>query len=549
MIEPKPAATVAVTRDADAGLEVLLLQRTHSAVFMPGVYVFPGGAVDDGDREPGLASRVHGIDEASANRMVGVPEDGLAYLMAAIRECFEEAGLLLADRARGALDAKDVELARLRRGLNAGEYTLARLCEELDLRLGADRMAYLSHWITPPGPPRRYDTRFFVVTAPPGQAASHDGVETVDHVWIQPEEALARNRRGELPLGTPTIGTLRLLAGFNNTEQLLHHARRQPAPATPEPIEVSGRDGPRLVHPEEPAYAEVAKLRDEGLGGAGYEVIPGVARALSRRVTRLTAPNPGVMTGPGTNTYLVDGGDALAVIDPGPELTPHLDAIVTTAARPINWILATHTHRDHSPAARELQRRTGARVLGMRPPEDGTQDREFAPDRVLHHGERLRIGDATLRAFHTPGHASNHLCYFLEEEQILFSGDHVMQGSTVVINPPDGHMGDYLRSLYELLREDIAYIAPGHGFLMGQPEAAIDRIITHRMARETRVLSSMKRHGAASEAHLLTEVYADVPAALHGVAARSLLAHLIKLQEEGVLNRSGSTWRLAPRVE
>lgn len=542
MIEPRPAATVAVTRDADAGLEVLLLQRTHSAVFMPGVYVFPGGAVDDGDRDPRLASRVRGIDEASANRMVGVSEGGLAYLMAAIRECFEEAGLLLADPARGALDAKDADLARLRQRLNAGEYTLARLCEELDLRLSADRMAYLSHWITPPGPPRRYDTRFFVVAAPPGQTAGHDGVETVDHVWIQPEAALARNRRGEFPLGAPTIGTLRVLAGFDSTEQLLHHARRQGAPAARAPIEVTGRDGPRLVHPEEPAYAEAAKLRDEGLGGAGYEVIPGVARTLSRRVTRLTAPNPGVMTGPGTNTYLVDGGDALAVIDPGPALTPHLDAIVSTASRPINMILATHTHRDHSPAAGELRRRTGARVFGMPPPEDGTQDRDFVPDRVLHHGERLRIGNATLRVIHTPGHASNHLCYLLEEEQILFSGDHVMQGSTVVINPPDGHMGDYLRSLNELLREDIAYIAPGHGFLIGDPYAAIDRIITHRMARETRVLTAMKRRGAASEADLLTEVYADVPAALHGVAARSLLAHLIKLRDDGVLRESEPGW-------
>lgn len=546
MIEPRPAATVAVTRDADHGLEVLLLRRTDSAVFMPGVFVFPGGAVDDIDHEPALAARAGGIDETAASRMIGVRDGGLAFLLAAIRECFEEAGLLLAECGRGAEDVKDIDLARWRRRLIAGECTLAGLCEEFDLRLHADRLVYLSHWITPPGPPRRYDTRFFVAPAPAGQTASHDGHETVDHVWITPEEALARNRRGEFSLGSPTVRTLRTLAGFGTTEQLLHRTRRQrhADPTSRGPIMATGRDGPRLVHPNEPAYAEVAKLRGEGLEGAAYEVIPGVVQALSQRVRRLTAPNPGVMTGPGTNTYLVGSGSELAVIDPGPESLPHLDAIVSAAGRLIRWILATHTHRDHSPAARELKRRTGAQVLGMPPPQDGSQDRQFTPDRLLRHGERLRIGDATLRAIHTPGHASNHLCYLLEEERMLFSGDHIMQGSTVVINPPDGHMGDYLRALNVLHGEDIAYIAPGHGFLLGDPYAVIDRIMSHRMAREGKVLAAMKRLGEASEADLLPEVYDDVPDALHGVAGRSLLAHLIKLRDDGTLRQSGSIWHL-----
>lgn len=546
MIEPRPAATVAVTRDADDGLEVLLLQRSHSAVFMPGVFVFPGGAVDDVDHEPGLAARADGVDEVSASRMIGVRDGGLAFLLAAIRECFEEAGLLLAGRGPGAVDVKDIDLPRWRRRLIAGECTLAGLCEALDLRLHADRMAYLSHWITPPGPPRRYDTRFFVAPAPPGQTASHDGDETVDHVWIAPEEALASNRCGELPLGSPTIRTLRILAGFETTGQLLEQTRRQRyADSTPcGPIMAAGRDGPRLVHPQEPAYAEVAKLREEGLEGASYELIPGVVQMLSQRVSRLTAPNPGVMTGPGTNTYLVGSGDQLAVIDPGPESMPHLDAIVSAAGQSIRWILATHTHRDHSPAARELKRRTDAQVLGMPPPAEGSQDRQFAPDRVLQHGERLRVGDATLRAIHTPGHASNHLCYLLEEERMLFSGDHIMQGSTVVINPPDGHMGDYLRALDALHGEDIACIAPGHGFLLGDPYAVINRIMSHRMAREGKVLAAMKRLGEASEADLLPEVYDDVPGALHGVAGRSLLAHLIKLRDDGALRQSGSVWHL-----
>ncbi len=544
MIEPKPAATVVIARDADEGVEVLLLQRTHSAVFLPGVYVFPGGAVDDGDRDPALMSRAPGIDEASANRMLGVSVGGSGYILAAIRECFEEAGLLLADAGGGAV-ASNAELAHWRRRLSEGDLDLPGLCEALDLRLHADRLVYLSRWITPPGPPRRFDTRFFVAPAPPGQCAGHDGRETVDHLWIQPGESLNRNRRGELLLGSPTIRTLHAAAGFETVDQLLEHARQRRAPRPRVPLTASGRDGERRVHPDEPAYAEIDKLRKEGLGSPSYEVIPGVVQTLSPRVRRLTASNPGVMTGPGTNTYLVGGGDELAVIDPGPDLDAHVDAIVDAANGAIRWILTTHTHRDHSPAARALQRRTGARVLGMPPPPDGSHDRQFTPDRVLRHGERLPVGDATLRAIHTPGHASNHLCYLLEEEQILFSGDHVMQGSTVVINPPDGHMGDYLRSLDELHGEDIAYIAPGHGFLLDDPYTVINRIIAHRTDREAKVLAGMRRLREATEADLLPEVYDDVPAALHGVAGRSLLAHLIKLRDDGALRESGSLWTLA----
>jgi len=541
MIEPRPAATVAVTRDTDAGLEVLLLQRTHSAQFMPGVFVFPGGAVDAADREPLPLSRTGGVDDRQASRMIGMPQGGLAFLLAAIRECFEEAGLLLADTAGSGMGA---ELAAWRRRLDQGELTLARLCEHLDLRLHVDRMAYLSHWVTPPGPPRRYDTRFFVAPAPSGQAVSHDGNELIDHLWVAPWEALARNQRGELPLGSATIRTLRILAEFDGTEQLISHARQRAGPAPSGPVRATGRDGPRLVQPGEPAYQELAKLHAEGLAMGSYEIIPGVMRTLSRRVKRLTAPNPGMMTGPGTNTYLLDTGDGLAVIDPGPESSGHLDALIGAADGPIGWILATHTHPDHSPAARQLKSRTGARVIGLPPPAGEIQDHSFVPDQVPVHGDRLRLGELVLRVIHTPGHASNHLCYLLEDEQLLFSGDHIMQGSTVVIGPPDGNMRQYLEALDALYMEDIAYIAPGHGFLMGDPYQVIDRISCHRMARENKVLRRLGALGEASEDTLLGAVYDDVPAALHGVAGRSLLAHLIKLRDDGVVSQAGPAWRL-----
>ena len=199
----------------------------------------------------------------------------------------------------------------------------------------------------------------------------------------------------------------------------------------------------------------------------------------------------------------------------------------------IKWILCTHTHMDHSPAAAALKAATGAQLLG-RPAPPG-QDASFAPDFVLENGQRVDLGEISLRAIHTPGHASNHLCYLLEQTKMLFTGDHVMQGSTVVINPPDGDMRAYLHSLEKLLAEDIAIIAPGHGYLIGAPRKELKRLIAHRLAREQKVVSALVKIGPASVDELLPLVYDDVPARIHRVAARSLTAHLDKLAAEGAL--------------
>ncbi|MBA1147997.1 MBL fold metallo-hydrolase [Ectothiorhodospiraceae bacterium WFHF3C12] len=543
-MEPRPAATVVVARDGASGLEVLLLQRTHTAVFMPGVFVFPGGAVDDADQDTGRWAGSVPNDDAEASRMLGVARGGLAYLIAAVRECFEEAGVLLADHRDGVAVGGDntLDLVVLREQVCNGELELAELCQAHGLRLHTDQMGYLAHWVTPPGPPRRYDTRFFVAEAPPAQDAAHDGSETIDHVWINPAEALRLNRGGQFPLGSPTIRTLRTLAEFRNVGEALAHGRQGPARAPTAPVSADGRDGRRLIHPGEPAYAEIAKLHREGVSAPAYELIPGVVTRLSPRIRRVVAPNPGVMTGPGTNTYIVGTADACAVIDPGPDIEAHVGEI-EAAAGTIGWILTTHTHRDHSPASRALRARTGARVLGMPAPHHGGQDTGYHPDYVPTHGERLSIDpETTLRVIHTPGHASNHLCFLLEEENVLFSGDHVMQGSTVVINPPDGDMGAYLQSLEALCHEDLAFIAPGHGFLMGDPHRVIDRIVSHRLAREAKVAQCLQRLGGADERTLVGCVYDDVPETMHGVAGRSLLAHLIKLQDEGAATQRGGVW-------
>ena len=265
---------------------------------------------------------------------------------------------------------------------------------------------------------------------------------------------------------------------------------------------------------------------------------------LSERVRRLTAPNPGYMTGPGTNSYLVGDGDTLAVIDPGPDDLQHVEALLRESGAALRYILATHTHMDHSPAARRLKALTGAEVLGMPAPLHARQDQDFAPDRVLRHGERIAVGNATLRVVHTPGHASNHLCYLLEEEKLLFTGDHIMQGSTVVINPPDGNMQAYFDALRALLQEDLEWLAPGHGFLIDHPHRAVRRLLAHRQTREDKVLRACARPAATLDA-LLPRVYDDVPAERHAMAARSLFAHLEKLAAEGKAVMDGEAWRAA----
>ncbi|HNI64139.1 MAG TPA: MBL fold metallo-hydrolase [Pseudomonadales bacterium] len=264
---------------------------------------------------------------------------------------------------------------------------------------------------------------------------------------------------------------------------------------------------------------------------------PGEAVAVAPNVLRLTAPNPGVMTGPGTNSYLV-GTKAVAVIDPGPADAGHVAALLAAAPGPIRWILVTHTHLDHSPAAALLREKSGAQLVGMPAPEHGAQDKKFKPGRIMIQDERLVGDDFVLTAIHTPGHASNHLCYLLEEEGLLFTGDHIMSGSTVVIAPPDGDMASYLASLALLKRYPLKRLAPAHGGILEQPAAVIDWLIAHRLGREAKVVEALAAAPDSTLDELLPVVYQDVQALLFPVAKHSLTAHLLKLKDEGRARRS-----------
>jgi len=267
----------------------------------------------------------------------------------------------------------------------------------------------------------------------------------------------------------------------------------------------------------------------------------GKVQELAPGVRRLLAPNPGLMTGPGTNTYLL-GEEEVAVLDPGPAIPKHIEAIQEATPAPIRWIVVTHTHADHSPAARPLAQATGAQLLGRAPPAGSNQDQTFAPDRGLDDGDRLESTEFSIRAVHTPGHASNHLCYLHEGLRWVFTGDHVMSGSTVVINPPDGHMGDYLQSLNRVKALNAAKLAPGHGDLLDDPATVLDWIISHRLQREAKVLAVLESSGGGTLGELVKEVYDDVAARLHGLAERSLLAHLIRLGENNLAREEGHSW-------
>ncbi|MEE4161913.1 MAG: MBL fold metallo-hydrolase [Woeseiaceae bacterium] len=273
---------------------------------------------------------------------------------------------------------------------------------------------------------------------------------------------------------------------------------------------------------------------------APWPSLPAYAE-LADGVARVLAPNASMMTGPGTNTYLF-GRRQVAVVDPGPASPEHIDNIIDRAPGPIRWVLVTHTHPDHSPGAEPLASRTGAELLGRPAPAGPHQDATFRPTRVLEDGDVLETDEFRLEVIHTPGHASNHVCYQHAATNWIVTGDHVIDGSTVVIDPPDGNMAEYLDALAKVRDRRPAALLPGHGERIDAPREVIDWIIEHRLAREAKVLAALGNHPARTTHELVPHVYQDAPEHLHGLAERSLLAHLVKLEAEGRAASSDGRW-------
>ncbi|HUD95689.1 MBL fold metallo-hydrolase [Sphingobium sp.] len=283
------------------------------------------------------------------------------------------------------------------------------------------------------------------------------------------------------------------------------------------------------------------------------ELPTGLLMPLSPLVARVLAPNPSPFTYTGTQTYVV-GAQAVAIIDPGPDDADHLAALIAAiAGRPVVAILCTHTHRDHSPAARPLAQATGAPVIGCAPltlDDDGPRadaafDADYRPDRILTDGERVTGQGWTLEAVATPGHTSNHLCFALLEENVLFTGDHVMGWSTSVISPPDGDMSAYMRSMQRLLDRADAIYYPAHGDPIEMPQRLVRGMMGHRKQREGQILRFLERNGESAIPDMVADMYKGVDPRLYGAAGRSVLAHLIDLDGRGLAAPTGDgRWQI-----
>ena len=528
------AATVLLLRDTPKGIEVLMTRRSATASFVPGAFVFPGGGIEAQD------SRCHAL----ARRRPTQSDLHLTEAIAAIRESFEELGVLLARRRDGTpVQASDI--ATLER-----EAPFAAQCATLGLSLMTDEVFVLARWITDRDLPKRFDVPFLVARMPADQTPVADNSEQFEPVWVSPADALARHRDGKFFMIFPTIRTLEYLQGYADVQAVLDACA-----VTEEPLFTScprtglraGREARYMEH--EAPFGELALVCPDGqivhpLDWQSEQPVP-----LLKNLQRLTAPNPGAMTGPGTNSYLVgDASTGYIVIDPGPADDAHLDKLWRAAGGDIRMIVCTHSHPDHSPGARPLQQRCSVPppILGLPSAATARTASHFVPDRAVADGELLALSPApgsdaeshTLQVLHIPGHAANHLCLVLIEDGLLFSGDHILNGSTTVVDPPDGNMSDYLDSLDRLAdvcrAQNLRFILPAHGYAMGGPQdealAAIARLKQHRLKREARIMQAMQARPDGTPDDWLALAYDDVPQRMWPVARRSLLAHVERLE-------------------
>ena len=528
----RPAATVLLLRDGPQGIEVLMTRRSMTASFAPGAYVFPGGGIDAAD------AQAHSL----AQRRPKQSDLHLTQAIAAIRESFEELGVLFARHADGRWANHDDIAAIDRQGPFAAQ------CQARGLTLAAEQVFVLAHWITDRDLPRRFDVPFLVARMPEGQTPVADESEQFEPVWVRPADALSRHEAGDFFMVYPTIRTLERLKAFANVDEVLQACAVNDEPlwtSCPRAGWLAGNEARYMEH--EAPFGELALVTPDGqihhhLDWQTDQPVP-----LLKNVQRLTAPNPGVMTGPGTNSYLVGDPDTgYIAIDPGPADDEHLQRLWRAAGGQIKAIVCTHSHPDHSPGAAPLQALCTNKppILGLASKPTARVNSRFTPERELTDGEKLVLhgtgaqGDIThtLRVVHTPGHAANHLCLVLEEDGLLFSGDHVLNGSTTVIDPPDGHMGDYLDSLDKLAAAceagGIEFILPAHGHVLGFAHQAITHLRAHRLKREAKIAAAMQALPQGSLQEWVEKAYDDVPPRLWPVAARSLQAHVDHIREQ-----------------
>jgi len=535
-VPTRPAATVLLLRDGPEGVEVLMTRRSETASFAPGAYVFPGGTIDDADAH----ARAISTRRRTQSRVQ------LIQAITAVRETFEELGVLLAHHADGS-PVSAAEVAAMDRS-SGNAFSFVEQCAARGLRLDTDQIYTLAHWITDRDMPKRFDVPFLVARMPADQVPVSDDAEQFEPVWVRPADALARHAKGRFHMIFPTLRTLKRLTVFSSVDSVLSLcAQEKPLwTSCPRGAFLGGEEVRYMEH--EAPFGELALACPDGqllhvLDWQHTETVP-----LLKNVQRLTAGNSSAMTGPGTNSYVVgDPRTGYIVIDPGPADFDHVGRLWRATNGDIRMIVCTHSHSDHSPGAQPLQALCPHKppILGLPSAPTARPPARFVPDRALQNGERLVLagddpatGEAvthTLRVIHTPGHAANHLCLVLEEDGLLFSGDHVLNGSTTVVDPPDGNMSEYLESL-DLLDEacaegGIEFILPAHGYVLGDARAAIAKLKSHRLQRESKIARAMRKLPAGTPEDWLAIAYDDVPQQLWPVAARSLAAHVERIRE------------------
>ena len=538
--DTRPAATVLLLRDSEKGIEVLMTRRSMTASFAPGAYVFPGGGIDASDAQA----------HAQSSRRPSQSDLHLTQAIAAIRESFEELGVLLAMHADGS-HVNTADIAGLDR-----QAPFAAQCKARGLTLAGADVFVLAHWITDRDLPRRFDVPFLVARMPPGQEPVADETEQFEPEWIRPADALARHQTGDFFIIFPTIRTLEKLQHYADVDAVMGACASELPLWTscPRAGWLAGKESRYMEH--EAPFGELELTSPDGQLVHTLDWQTDQPVALLQNVMRLTAPNPGVMTGPGTNSYLVgDASTGYIAIDPGPADLDHLARLYSAAGGDIRMIVCTHSHPDHSPGARPLQALCEAAgqvpppILGLPSQVTARADSAFTPDRVLLNNELLMaksIGQGpdfitensmnrhTLKVLYTPGHAANHLCLVLLEDGLLFSGDHILNGSTTVVNPPDGNMNTYLDSLDKLSvacdEHQIEFIMPAHGYVMGSAKSAIAQLKAHRLRREAKIRAVMQAHPDGSLDDWVPLAYDDVDERIWPVAKRSLLAHVERIQ-------------------
>lgn len=536
---PLHASTLLLLRDrANGGWEVLMTRRSERASFAPGMYVFPGGGIEEQD------GQAHGHSMCRADMSSAT----LTEAIAALRESWEEMGVLLATCADGRA-ATQADVDAMVRTL-----PLWPQLESRGLQLDVREVWQLAHWTADRNLPKRFAVPFFVARMPEGQTPVADESEQFEPVWVNPQEALERHRAGNMPMIFPTLRTLERLAGYPSAQALLDAIKLKPLwVSSPRAGRMQGKEF-RCME-SDAAYGELAMVCPDGqilheLFWQSERAVP-----LRKNILRLTAANANVMTGPGTNSYLIGTpSSGYIAIDPGPADAVHVARLLDAAEGNVHHIVCTHSHIDHSPGAFLLQSLCVQRglnkplIYGLPSAPTAHPRSSFSPDVVFRDGDRLSVSASgaddqptvthTLRAVHTPGHAANHLCLLLEEDALIFSGDHILNGSTSIINTPDGNMRDYIDSLDKLAalcrQDSVEFLLPAHGYVLGNALDVIAKLKAHRLAREAKVLAAMRQKPDGSTWDWVALAYTDTPQDLWTLAERSLIAHVERIRALGL---------------